>query len=46
MGFTGVDDPYEQPVGPELTFDAGTQSTEDGVAAIINYLAGRGLIAE
>jgi len=44
MGFTGVDDPYEAPVNPELTFDAATQPVEEGVAIIYNYLVGKGLI--
>jgi adenylylsulfate kinase len=45
MGFTGVDDPYEPPAKPDLTFDAATQSVEEGVALVTNYLAMRGLIA-
>ena len=45
MGFTGVDDPYEPPANPELTFDAATQSVEEGVALVVNDLAKRGLIA-
>lgn len=45
MGFTGVDDPYEAPTSPELTFDASKQSVEEGVALVINYLAKRGIIA-
>jgi adenylylsulfate kinase len=44
MGFTGVDDPYEAPTKPELTFDAGTQTIEEGVAMIVNYLTSRGLL--
>ena len=44
MGFTGVDDPYEEPTSPELTFDAGTQSVEDGVAMVVNELTKRGLL--
>ncbi len=44
MGFTGVDDPYEPPTSPELTFDASTQSVEEGVALVVNYLRGRGLV--
>ena len=44
MGFTGVDDPYEAPVNPELTFDAAAQSVEEGVAAVINYLVAKKLI--
>ena len=45
MGFTGVDDPYEAPSNPELTFDASKQSVEEGVALVINFLAKRGIIA-
>jgi adenylylsulfate kinase len=44
MGFTGVDDPYEAPISPELTFDASKQSVEEGVAFVINYLVEKGLI--
>jgi adenylylsulfate kinase len=46
MGFTGVDDPYEPPTSPELTFDASKQSVEDGVAMVLNYLVSKGLIKE
>ncbi len=45
MGFTGVDDPYEPPLNPELTFDAATQSVEEGIAMIMNYLQDKKLIA-
>jgi adenylylsulfate kinase len=44
MGFTGVDDPYEAPSAPELTFDATTASVEEGVALVLNYLAAKGLL--
>ncbi len=44
MGFTGVDDPYEPPANPELTFDASKHSVEEGVALVVNYLSQRGLI--
>ena len=46
MGFTGVDDPYEPPAKPELTFDASKHSVEEGVALVVNYLQGRGLVRE
>jgi adenylylsulfate kinase len=45
MGFTGVDDPYEAPVNPELVFDASKNSVEEGVAMVLNLLAQKGLIA-
>ncbi len=44
MGFTGVDDPYEPPLKPEITFDATTQTTEQGVELILKYLTERKLL--
>jgi adenylylsulfate kinase len=44
MGFTGVDDPYEAPLKPELTFDASKHTVEEGVAQVLNYLQQRGLV--
>jgi adenylylsulfate kinase len=44
MGFTGVDDPYEPPLAPEITFDATGQTTEQGVELVLNYLAAKGLL--
>ncbi|MGL4423330.1 MAG: adenylyl-sulfate kinase [Gemmataceae bacterium] len=44
MGFTGVDDPYEAPANPELTFDAATQSVEQGVQMILDYLTAQKLL--
>jgi adenylylsulfate kinase len=44
MGFTGVDDPYEAPLKPELTLDASKQSVEEGVAQVLNYLQQRGIV--
>ena len=44
MSFTGVDDPYEPPANPELTFDASVQTTEQGVALVLKYLEDKGLL--
>lgn len=44
MGFTGIDDPYEPPLKPELTLNMATQTVEEGVAAVFDYLTARGLI--
>ncbi|MFO0822388.1 MAG: adenylyl-sulfate kinase [Gemmataceae bacterium] len=44
MGFTGVDDPYEPPVAPELTFDASKHSVEEGVNRVLSYLSEKKLI--
>lgn len=44
IGFTGIDDPYEPPLHPELTYDAATQTIADGVATIIQYLTEQGFL--
>jgi adenylylsulfate kinase len=44
MGFTGVDDPYEPPLNPELTFDAATHTVAEGAALVINHLRRQGLV--
>src|SRR6478736_6260374 len=38
MGFTGVDDPYEAPLRPELTIDTGATSTTEAVAVVLRFL--------
>ena len=45
MGFTGVDDPYEAPLKPELTIDTATTSTAAGVAIVLRFLQERGILA-
>ncbi len=43
-GFTGIDDPYEAPLSPELTLDATTQSPEELAATVIDSLRRQGII--
>jgi adenylylsulfate kinase len=43
-GFTGVDDPYEEPLKPELTLDATSVSPQQAAAVLMEYLQGRGLL--
>lgn len=43
-GFTGVDDPYERPVAPELTIDTVNASAEANAHAILAHLRGRGFV--
>ncbi|MCK6457267.1 MAG: adenylyl-sulfate kinase [Phycisphaerae bacterium] len=43
-GFTGVDDPYEPPLSPEVTLKTAERSLEECVAQLANELAQRGLI--
>jgi sulfate adenylyltransferase len=44
MGFTGVDDPYEPPLRPEVTIDTSKLSIEECVDAIINKILALGYI--
>jgi len=41
---TGVDDPYEPPVDPEVELSPGTPA-DDGVDRVLSVLAGRGVVA-
>lgn len=44
--FTGISDPYEEPVNPELIIYTADQSVEDSVNEILAYLASRALIPQ
>lgn len=44
--FTGVSDPYEAPLHPEVRVDSETQSVEQSLAAILDDLKQRQLIPE
>jgi sulfate adenylyltransferase len=43
--FTGIDDPYEPPLHPELTLDTATATPEDNARRILAYLAAHGFVA-
>ncbi len=43
-GFTGIDDPYEEPVDPEITLNTVDTSPEENARDIINYLKEQGFI--
>ena len=43
--FTGISDPYESPLAPEITIDSSKQSPEESVAAILRVLEDREMIA-
>jgi sulfate adenylyltransferase len=43
-GFTGIDDPYEEPVSPELVITTVDNSPEENAQIIINYLKERGFL--
>ncbi len=44
MGFTGVDDPYEPPLKPELSIDCSTKSTQDLVLEVVRFLEHQGIL--
>ncbi len=45
-GLTGVDDPYEEPLNPELRLTTTDCSPEDNARKIMSYLVDRGLLLD
>jgi len=43
-GFTGVDDPYEEPIDPELTLYTVDTGPEENARKIVSYLEARGFL--
>ena len=43
--FTGIDDPYEPPLTPELTLDADSKGIEVLATEVVDYLEKRGLLS-
>jgi adenylylsulfate kinase len=44
--FTGVDDPYEAPLAPELTIDATGTSPQEAAVILLQYLEKQRILAE
>jgi len=44
QGFTGIDDPYETPLDPDLTVETINCSPEDNARQILNYLFSKGFL--
>ncbi len=42
-GFTGISDPYEEPLAPELVIHSDKESPEESANLILNYLTSLGL---
>jgi len=42
--FTGIDDPYEAPVQPEIVIDTVARSAEENARVIIAYLVEKGYL--
>jgi sulfate adenylyltransferase len=45
-GFTGIDDPYETPVNPEITLDTVAYTATSNARFILNYLIEVGFVRE
>jgi adenylylsulfate kinase len=43
--FTGISDPYEPPLRPEVTLHTEGTKARDSAREVIAYLEGRGLLA-
>jgi adenylylsulfate kinase len=43
-GFTGIDDPYEAPLHPELTIDATSTSPQQAAVLLMEYLEKHGIL--
>ncbi len=43
-GFTGIDDPYEPPLSPELVLETGAEDVAASVRRVLDYLSARGLV--
>jgi sulfate adenylyltransferase len=44
MGFTGVDDPYEPPINPEISLQGFGATPEANAREIIKYLEAQGYL--
>src|SRR5439155_20214935 len=44
--FTGIDDPYEAPLQPELTLDATGTSPQEATVQLLDYLTGHGILRQ
>jgi adenylylsulfate kinase len=44
--FTGISAPYEAPLNPEVVLDTNTQSVEESVAMLVDYLERHGYLGE
>src|SRR4051794_556551 len=43
--FTGIDDPYEPPLKPEITLDATTTSPQEAAVQLLTHLREKGLLS-
>ncbi|MEO7966800.1 MAG: sulfate adenylyltransferase, partial [Gemmatimonadaceae bacterium] len=46
QGFTGVNDPYEEPTAPELVLETATESIEESAQRVLQLLEERGYLSD
>ena len=46
LGFTGIDDPYEEPLNPKLTLDTVAHDAEENARIILSRLVTEGFILQ
>jgi adenylylsulfate kinase len=46
MGFTGVDDPYEQPLSAEIVIRNDRTTPQEAAAQVIAYMESRGMLPD
>ena len=46
QNFTGVSDPYEEPVNPDILIESDKQTVEESFQTILNHLTEKGLIGQ
>lgn len=44
QGFTGIDDPYEPPLNPEITLDTLNHTPEENAQVVVDYLLAKGFL--
>ena len=43
-GFTGIDDPYEPPLTPDVVVPAASMSPDEAASVVVEELAARGVV--
>lgn len=43
--FTGISDPYEEPLSPEIAIDSSTESIEESTSKVLSHLQGIGVFS-
>jgi adenylylsulfate kinase len=44
--FTGISDPYEEPISPDLTVDSSAETVEESTARILSHILHNGTLPD